>query len=332
MLYPGTPDRLPARRSQACSLAWDGADEPVWGSAAPARFWLALEQPGPWGLRALVDSRLDPRIGAAVEQSCARAGGRALLIRTVGSHHRHPTSGRRVFLTGGMATGRPWLVTGLIGDPGQVLRLPWHELADSPVPDPAIAALPELDTAPQPVLLVCTNAKRDACCAVRGRVVARDASAMRPAQVWECSHCGGHRFAPTGVLLPSGHTLGRLDPQLAVAALDAAVTENQLAGALLAPEHNRGLSHLSIQAQAADAFIRRRIGEVRLDALTVEVPPRQPAAVGGATADPDIVWVTHRDGRRWTLRVRETASPVLRRNSCATDPVAAVSWQVEDVG
>ena len=87
---------------------------------------------------------------------------------------------------------------------------------------PFVAALPALVPSPEPALLVCTNARRDVCCAVRGRPVALQAAAERPGQVWECSHTGGHRFAPTAVLLPHGQTWARLSTAQAVSALDAA--------------------------------------------------------------------------------------------------------------
>ena len=44
-------------------------------------------------------------------------------------------------------------------------------------PGPALAALPALARSPEPALLVCTNARRDVCCAVRGRPVALEAAA-----------------------------------------------------------------------------------------------------------------------------------------------------------
>ena len=76
--------------------------------------------------------------------------------------------------------------------------------------------------AAEPVLLVCTNGRRDVCCAVRGRPVALEAARRRPGAVWESSHTGGHRFAPTGVLLPHGVTLARLDAALCAEVLESA--------------------------------------------------------------------------------------------------------------
>ncbi len=305
-------DGRPPAPSQRCSAQWDGAAEPAWGSAAPATFWLALEQSGAWGSKALTESRLDRRLGAALESSCARVGGRALLIRTISDHHYAVDQPRQVFLSGGMPAGRPWLLSGLVRDPARLLRVPWAAMAGAD-PGPALAALPELALDPTPYLLVCTNARRDLCCAVRGRSVARDAALARPGQVWECSHCGGHRFAPTGVLLPSGHTVGRLTAALGVAGLDAAA-RGHLASELIDDPHNRGLSHLSPRAQAAEAHVRSLIGETDLVALTAH-----PTAAGP-------VQVNHIDGRTWQVEATQETGPMLRRNSCTSDPVPSVAW------
>ncbi|HEU5385864.1 MAG TPA: sucrase ferredoxin [Streptosporangiaceae bacterium] len=48
--------------------------------------------------------------------------------------------------------------------------------------------------------LVCTNGKRDRCCAVRGRPVAAAIADATGWDTWESSHLGGHRFAATALL------------------------------------------------------------------------------------------------------------------------------------
>jgi hypothetical protein len=65
-------------------------------------------------------------------------------------------------------------------------------------------------------VLVCAHGRRDQCCAVRGRPVA-EALAEAGHDVWECSHTGGHRFAPSVIFLPEGSVYGRLSPEAAVA-------------------------------------------------------------------------------------------------------------------
>ncbi|MCZ9337866.1 sucrase ferredoxin, partial [Streptomyces sp. TRM76130] len=50
-----------------CSTVSQDLDEPVSATAATARTWLLLEQPGPWGAKALTSSHLDPALGRALE-------------------------------------------------------------------------------------------------------------------------------------------------------------------------------------------------------------------------------------------------------------------------
>ena len=322
-----------------CSRQWDRLEAPAWGSATGAAFWLAVEQPGPWGVHALIESRLDPAIGGALDEATRTAGGRTLLIRLVGDRRHGDQMGvRRVFLAGGAGgaaipaeagadpcPGPRWLLQGLIDDPGALLRVPWEAVAAGDVAA-ARAVLPELTSCPTPILLVCTNGKRDQCCAVRGRAVAHYAAGQRPGAVWECTHTGGHRYAPTGVLLPSGAMLGRLDGPLAVAAVDAA-SSGRLPGAALGTRHLRGLAHLDPREQAADAYVRARSGETSYDVLSVAAATYDENA-GAAVSDDEATShlgggkqcnpsddqrrydVTHRDGRRWSVLVTARRGPV----------------------
>ena len=65
---------------------------------------------------------------------------------------------------------------------------------------------------PDPLLLVCANGRRDRCCGHEGGRLA-DALWRGPHadRVLTCTHLGGHRFAPTALLLPVGALHGRLD-------------------------------------------------------------------------------------------------------------------------
>ena len=64
-------------------------------------------------------------------------------------------------------------------------------------------------------LLVCGHGRRDRCCGSMG--VALEAELARPGglppdvRAWRTSHTGGHRFAPTAILLPEGTCWGYLD-------------------------------------------------------------------------------------------------------------------------
>jgi hypothetical protein len=168
--------------------------------------------------------------------------------------------------------------------------------------DAVIASLPELSPVGEPILLVCTNGKRDECCALLGRPIVTDLAARAPGRVWESSHLGGHRFAPTATLLPAGIMYGRLDVETAAAILAAADRgETTLTNV-------RGRSTWTKHGQVAEIAVRTLTGEVALDALSV------------VAEDLETVTVAHTDGRVWSVEVTsETADPP-RPESCGKEP------------
>jgi hypothetical protein len=190
--------------------------------------------------------------------------------------------------------------------------------------DAVLKALPELELSPSPVLMICTNSKRDVCCSVRGRPVAIESATQRPGRVWECSHTGGHRFAPTGVLLPHGQVLARLCGASAVAALDGA-SRADLPRQLLGATYDRGRSHLTAPAQAAESVVRQGIQELSLLALSTTATPQPDQE------HPDSSWrcrVSHVDGRHWdVVAVRSPGGDALPE-SCGKEPVPRWHWSV----
>jgi hypothetical protein len=116
---------------------------------------------------------------------------------------------------------------------------------------------------PAPLYLVCAHSKHDACCALRGRPVAGALAALRPEQVWECSHIGGERFAANVLVVPSGLMYGRVQPS-AAAGFVAAVDAGEVVAPLL-----RGRIGLAPVAQAALAFAHEQLALPRIDALRV---------------------------------------------------------------
>lgn len=320
----------------ACSVAFDEAGTSAYGTAAVARFFVAVEQPGPWGRDAATQSHLPVELGRALGQACAGRGGRLTLLRRPGRHaddradgHAHPHG------AGGADTGRatayvawaggtPWLLEARLDDPAALLDLDYDALAEGDQATVA-ASLPGASPA-APVLLVCTNGRRDVCCAVRGRPVALEASAQAPGRVWEASHTGGHRFAPTGVLLPFGATLARLDPALCLEVLSRA-DAGELPGRALGPLHDRGRSSLEPGAQVAESHLRRVLGETSLTALST-----QPIAASDqlgldtvAATGTHTYLVAHRDGRSWQVQCTATAQDPLPE-SCGKAPVPVRAW------
>jgi hypothetical protein len=306
----------------ACSVGFDRAGVSAYGTAARATFFVALEQPGPWGRDAAAESHLPPALGRALAEACASRGGRLSLIRRPGRHADAHQPGHQAYLA--WAGTEPWLLVARLTDPTVLLELDLDALARGDR-DGVLASLPGLEPS-GPVLLVCTNGRRDVCCAVRGRPVALDAAAVSPGRVWEASHTGGHRFAPTGVLLPHGATLARLDLELSTAVLDAA-DRDELPLRLLGPAHDRGRSPLSPPEQAAESHVRLLIGEKSLTALTTSVRDAPSTPDPGATSSPTTVAVVHRDGREWLVDCERRSQPTELPESCGKAALPVAAWE-----
>ncbi len=186
-----------------CSVASAGQAEPIAGTAPSAAEFLLVEYLGSWGRLAVEQSRLPERVKAHLADLTATRGTAVHLIR----HHRGVPDGEgvRVFRAAADAEGFGVSTTVLTSV---------EDLVDLDLDDPAVFTSHEA-----PLWLVCTNGSRDRCCAEIGRPVTTALARRWPAETWEITHLGGHRFAGTLLALPSGHTLGRLTGDNAVEAV-----------------------------------------------------------------------------------------------------------------
>ncbi len=113
--------------------------------------------------------------------------------------------------------------------------------------------------------LVCTHGRRDPCCARLGVPFYNALVKAAPSEcVWQSSHLGGHRFAATALVLPHGVQYGRLRADDAPAMVAA-----HGRGELLGPMHYRGSTKLSRPMQAAEAWVRRKLGAWEFAAATL---------------------------------------------------------------
>ncbi len=215
-----------------CSVASEGGagagtagPEPIAGTAPTEAEWLLVEQSGSWAAKAT----------GHLADLVARDGRAQLIRRHGGSAER----GTRVFRA---SLDAPTAVRTVLLDDARDVA--------------ALAQLTDADYTPYdgPLWLVCTNGRRDVCCAERGRPVAAALAERWPEATWETTHLGGHRFAATLLALPSGVTLGRLD---AGTALDACA---RLLAGELPLEVTRGLAGRTPPEQAADLHLRGRHG------------------------------------------------------------------------
>ena len=308
-----------------CSVESLAIGEPLPGTAPRAKAWLVLEQSGSYGFDALSDSQLPAEIRLALAAAGKETGTTVVLARPVGKHADDISTGHRRFWLSHCAPGGSRMRTGVIPD---------SELTRPDLKEILIAAAqgelpPWGHKSSEPLLLVCTHAKRDVCCALAGRPLAQ-ALAEDPEtrdSVMEVSHLGGHRFAPNILLLPTGHVYGRIDADSAKAVLLGARR-----GKLLHPEFLRGRSSAASPGQVAAVAVRRQFGVDSLDTIDVlrrvgdrlvPFPLRWEGEQGRADLE-----VRHLDGRAWSVSV-VSSQLAERRESCGKEPAPAVIWTVD---
>ncbi|MEV6177646.1 sucrase ferredoxin [Streptomyces sp. NPDC052016] len=284
-----------------CTAVSRDLDEPMSATAPTARTWLLVEQPGPWGARALVSSHLDPALGRALEAAAQNTGVRVALIRRPGRHADLGTPRLRRVYAAHTTPGGVWLRTATTNDPSRLLDVDFAALGrgDHRSFDTALQGRPHTGG---PLALVCTNGKRDRCCALLGRPLAAELSASGVHGVWEVTHLGGHRFSPTVLVLPHGYAYGRAAAHTVKEALHG-VQEGRIV-----LEGCRGSSAWERPGQAAELAVRAATGEYAAETLAVvrtegEAPRWE-------------VTVAHLDGRHWRVVVAQGASSPPRPESC----------------
>jgi hypothetical protein len=233
-----------------CSEASLERGDDLAGTTSTVRAFLLVESRGAWGQDVLRDSRLPDRVKRWLRAEIARTQVRALLIRRVGRSVPGPT---RVFAVR-VDRDRAWIETTTVHELGEITAI---DLA-------ALGAGRSAGLAPwtDPIVLVCTHGRHDACCAERGRPLARALAKTAPTRVWECSHLGGDRFAGNVLVLPRGLGFGRLEPADAPGLL-AALDRGELD-----LDRFRGRATLPMPAQFAEVALRRQEGALGLDAIT----------------------------------------------------------------
>lgn len=221
------------------------------GTATLAEQWLVIEHPGPWGPRVLEDTLPEP-LKTWVQAWTSRHPEAKVLLARDPSHHpaRDVDQPRWIWFadcsTGPVADNSPGLIGARL-DLRDAEALLLGRVEPGRVLDPADGAW----------FGVCTNGRRDRCCALSGAPLAQAGAELFPGRVWEVSHVGGHRFAPVVLQLPHGYLHGRVSD---IAALVALTDRGDLA-----IESLRGRSSRAAKDQVVEGLGRSSQGRWGLD-------------------------------------------------------------------
>jgi hypothetical protein len=274
-----------------CALLARALDEPMAGTAPTTRRWLGLEHPEAWP--GDITRHPDPVIRAFLDRA-AGSGFRPLLVRRPGGIEGQAE--RRLLLADTDPTTAQVTIQTVTGIDGLA------EL-DLPAPGQVLPGKPQTGA----LLLVCTHAERDRCCGTDGRALVDTLVAAGEPDIWESSHLGGHRFAPTAVVLPSGYLYGHLDAPAA-----AEIHRIATSGSVVT-NHCRGRCTWSADGQVAELAVRAATGFRSTDDLTVL--PR---------TDDGPELVDDGQGTRWAVEVTTQDLDTTRPVSCGARPTLMV--------
>lgn len=284
------PPDGPAPGWLPCSDRSVERDDPLEGTAGYGERWFLVEIDGAWGAHAFLQSQLDPALGRRLVRRIEGAGIRPLAIRRTGrtaDQRRNQSIWRWAAVDA--RPGHESVHWGSVDDPADLMTVPLD------------GSTGELST--EPVICVCTHARHDQCCAVKGRPVVTALAREYRHATWECSHLGGDRFAATLILFPHGLYYGRMTAADAPALVDA------YRHGLVDPRWFRGRSALPNVVQAAEAFARADRGDNRLHAFHFDSWTESGAV--------HTVLFSHR-GEPVAVRLAETLSAPLLSTCAAT--------------
>lgn len=235
-----------------CSaLARETGTQPF-GTAGTYALWLLVEYARPYGAYAVEDFWRDELAGAVHEPVSAYPQSRTLLIKQREGAHE----GIRAFFAV-TSEETPRLYQFQLGSYGELLSLDLDALVRGD-------AQYEAQRRHDPLYVVCTNGRRDPCCAKHGVNVYNELRHRVGEAAWECSHIGGHRFAATGVLFPHGLVFGQVQPSEVFTLVEMYARGDSYY------EKARGRSCYTREVQVAEHFLRERSGVRSLGAYLLE--------------------------------------------------------------
>jgi len=234
-----------------CAEMARAAAEPLYGTAVYAQVWFLLEVNQPWSAQATNDNQLPGPVQRWLDERLAAGPRRRLqFIRQPGNER---PDGLAFYVALAHETA-PALYAFHLETYEALLEVD----VEAVIRQEARFRSRRLTS---PLFLVCTNGKRDRCCARFGAAFYQALSAQVGPAAWQTTHLGGHRFAATALLLPQGLSYGWLS-EADIPTLLACQQQGHLY-----LEKLRGRVCYETVTQTADYFLRQATGRLALNAF-----------------------------------------------------------------
>lgn len=174
-------------------------EEVMAGTAVSAPVWILLEYRQLWQAKATEDNTLPVSVKMWLDEQMGAVNGRLQFIRQT------PYPEQYTCFVSIPDAQNPRLYRFTFAEYEELLTI---DLAALVKGSPRYT--PYLTT--EPLVLVCTNGKRDRCCAKFGMALYKAFAGVVGTAVWQTTHLGGHRFAPTLMSFPEGVCYGHITP------------------------------------------------------------------------------------------------------------------------
>lgn len=307
-----------------CSTSSLQANEPLPGTAPRADIWMLLEYDGVWGEKALEESQLPETVKAhLVDLRKLLPNSKLLLIR---QHLAHSIKRResRLAIKPSKHSIRFYIALASKNEPllYDFKMERYEDLLELDIPGVvARKGMYNANLSNQSLVIVCTNGKRDWCCARFGADIYHEMfqAATPGLSIWQSTHVGGHRFAPNIACFPHGLFYGRVNKDDIRSLLDSC-TRGQIY-----PGRARGRSCYPAHIQAAEIYLQMETSSSeRAEYELTSVVERQPDE-----------WVVSfqfaHSGSTSSLVVRKEESREQVYKSCKdTEPVLVRFYKVVD--
>ena len=284
-----------------CSTQSVEAAEQLFGTASTNEVWFLLEYSRPWGAKVLPESDLSAPVKDHLQaQLKAVPKSNMLFIKQPGQPQRI------TFYIAIASEHNPRLYRFPLNTYDDLLTL------DMPAILRGDSAFDSYQTV-EPLYLVCTNAQRDRCCGRYGLPIYRELIEQVGGQVWQCSHLGGHRFAPTMLFFPHGICYGRVHES----ELDEIIAHYE-AGQLYL-RSLRGRSCYEPVVQAAEYYLRQQTRLLDIAAYTLE------SATYTETLGQWQVRFSSRDTQsHYSLNLKQVITDKAIQNSCFAEELTPI--------
>jgi len=283
-------------REVYCSALSLQHEEELYGTASRVEVFFLLEYNGSWGAKAFEESDLPERVKDHVSQAINKIPHSKILF--IKNYDSPPEPGFR-FYTAVAQDNNPVLYQYHLETYADLLVLDLVEIA-------AGKGEARQHRSKEHLFTVCTNGRRDLCCAKFGLPFFREMS-NDEVSVWQSSHVGGHRFAANVFYFPYGILSGRLEVGKA-----RQLVETFQRGQLDL-NHYRGRASYPKVAQAAEYHLRCQTGVLGLDAFrlqaTQELAPERWM----------VRFVSRQDQSEHTLKIVREDTGKKTRSSCIGD-------------